>query len=64
MPRKSRFENKGAGKGVKDQLDRALLAHLYVDEGLSQQDIALRYGCTHQFISLLIKEYGIARPEH
>lgn len=61
--RKKRFENRGAGKGVKDRLDRATLSFLYVDEGLSQSDIARRYGCTRQFISLLLHEYGIARPQ-
>lgn len=62
MTRKPRFENKGAGKGVKQQLDRATLSYLYVDEGLSQAEIARRYGCTRQFISLLLAEHGIARP--
>jgi hypothetical protein len=62
LPRKKRFENRGAGKGVKEQLDRSTLSYLYVDEGHSQSDIARRYGCTRQFISLLLQEYGIARP--
>lgn len=62
MTRKQRFENRGAGKGVKEQLDRPVLAHLYVDEGLSQSEIAQRYGCSRQFISLLLAEYGIGRP--
>lgn len=62
MTRKKRFENKGAGKGVKEQLDRAVLSYLYVDEGLSQAEIARRFGCTRQFISLLLSEYRIARP--
>lgn len=62
MTRKQRFENKGAGRGIKQQLDRATLSHLYVDEGLSQAEIADRYGCTRQFISLLLAEHGIARP--
>jgi DNA-binding transcriptional regulator LsrR (DeoR family) len=62
MPRKQRFENKGAGKGVKHQLDRATLSYLYVDEGLSQAEIARRYGCTRQFISLLLAEHSIVRP--
>jgi transposase-like protein len=62
VPRKKRFENRGAGKGVKERLDRATLARLYVDEGLSQAQIARGHGCSHQFISLLLTEYGIARP--
>ena len=63
MPRKKRFENRGAGKGVKERLDRVTLSYLYVDEGLSQSEIARRYGCTRQFISLLLIEYGVARPQ-
>ena len=60
-PRKKRFENRGAGKGIKDQLDRSTLSRLYVDEHLSQADIARRYGCSHQYISVLLMEYGITR---
>jgi len=60
MPRKERFRNVGAGKGVKALLDRETLRHLYVSQGLSQAQIAQRYDCTPQFISLLLREYGIA----
>ncbi|HEX8918962.1 MAG TPA: hypothetical protein VF898_10700 [Chloroflexota bacterium] len=61
MPRKPRFRNVGAGKGIKDQLDRATLQRLYVEETLSQSAIARRYGCTPQFVSLLVSEYGLRR---
>lgn len=59
MPRKPRFRNVGAGKGVKDRLDPETLSALYHEEGLSQAQIARREGCTPQFISLLMIEYGI-----
>lgn len=59
MPRKSRFRNTGAGKGVKEELDRESLRRLYVVDGLTLAAIASRYDCTPQFISLLLKEYGI-----
>lgn len=63
MPRKERFRNVGAGKGVKQQLDPATLGRLYLDDGLTQTAIAQRYGCTPQFISLLLAEYGISSPK-
>lgn len=59
MPRKTRFRNVGAGKGVKLRLDAKTLRELYCDRGLSQAEIALREGCTPQFISKLMIEYGI-----
>jgi hypothetical protein len=59
MPRKQRFRNVGAGKGVKQQLDPETLRHLYLEDGLTQAMIADHYGCTPQFISLLLAEYGI-----
>lgn len=62
MPRKERFRNVGAGKGVKETLDAATLRDLYVQQRLTQREIARRYGCTPQFVSLLVHEYGIARP--
>jgi hypothetical protein len=61
MPRKPRFRNTGAGKGVKEQLDAATLRHLYIELGLTQTAIAERYACTPQFISLLVREYGLVR---
>jgi hypothetical protein len=61
MPRKPRFRNTGAGKGVKEELDAATLRHLYVELGLTQTAIADRYGCTSQFISLLVRDYGLRR---
>lgn len=61
MPRKPRFRNTGAGKGIKERLDPATLTALYCDDGLSQADIAGRYGCSPQFVSLLLREYGIRR---
>lgn len=61
MPRKERFRNTGAGKGVKARLDAATLSDLYVQQRLSQTTIAARYGCTPQFVSLLLREYGIRR---
>lgn len=64
MPRKERFRNVGAGKGVKEQLDALTLRRLYVDERLTQAEIARRYECTPQFVSLLIREYGLARTPH
>lgn len=59
MTRKQRFRNTGAGKGIKQQLDPGTLRRLYVDDGLTQAEIARRYGCTPQFVSLLLAEYGI-----
>jgi DNA-binding transcriptional regulator LsrR (DeoR family) len=61
MPRKPRFRNVGAGKGVKDQLDPDTLARLYLDESLPQSEIARRYGCSPQFISQLVHEYVLVR---
>lgn len=60
--RKTRFRNVGAGKGIKAELDRATLSRLYLHEGLTLAVIARRYDCTPQFVSLLLKEYGL-RPE-
>lgn len=59
MTRKRRFRNVGAGKGVKKQLDATILAELYLERGLTQAEIAYRYGCTRQFVSLLLSEYGL-----
>jgi DNA-binding transcriptional regulator LsrR (DeoR family) len=59
MTRKQRFRNVGAGKGVKDALDAATLRRLYVDEDLPQAEIARRYGCSRQFVSQLLHEYGL-----
>ncbi len=61
MPRKPRFENVGAGKGVKRLLDAETLRRLYCDERLTQTQIAQRYDCTPQFVSLLVREYGLKR---
>ncbi|HZU12044.1 MAG TPA: hypothetical protein VFB58_04320 [Chloroflexota bacterium] len=61
MPRKERFRNVGAGRGIKDRLDPVTLRALYVEERLTQAEIARRYGCTPQFISLLCREYGLNR---
>lgn len=61
MTRKPRFRNVGAGKGVKLALDSATLRQLYVEDRLSQAQIAARYDCSPQFISQLLHEYGIAR---
>lgn len=60
--RKPRFRNVGAGKGVKEQLSADVLRALYLEESLTQAQIARRYGCTPQFVSLLLREYGIGRP--
>lgn len=60
--RKPRFRNDGAGKGVKTLLDPATLHHLYVEERLSQSEIARRFDCSRQFVSTLLREYSIARP--
>jgi len=57
--RKQRFRNVGAGKGVKAELDRTTLSRLYLHEGLTLAVIAERYGCTPQFVSLLLREYGL-----
>ena len=62
MVRKQRFRNVGAGKGIKERLDAETLGRLYVDERLSQTEIARRFGCTPQFVSLLVREYGLRRP--
>lgn len=62
MPRKERFRNVGAGKGIKQQLDPDRLQRLYVKERQTLKQIANDYGCTPQFVSLLVKEYGIRRP--
>jgi transposase-like protein len=59
MTRKRRFQNAGAGKGVKHRLDRETLHRLYIEEGLTQTEIAKRYDCTPQFVSLLVREYGL-----
>lgn len=59
MPRKQRFRNVGAGKGVKDALDRETLRRLYVEEDLSQAEIARRYDCSPQFISQLLHQYDL-----
>lgn len=59
MVRKTRFKNVGAGKGVKEQLTEPTLRRLYVEEGLTQSAIARRYGCTPQFVSLLVADYGL-----
>jgi hypothetical protein len=55
--RKQRYRNVGAGKGVKAQLDPDTLQRL-LDEGKTQAAIAADYGCTPQFVSLLVQEYG------
>lgn len=62
MTRKERFRNKGAGRGVKDRLDPITLGALYCEQHLSQAEIARRYECTPQFVSLLLREYRITRP--
>jgi hypothetical protein len=62
MVRKVRFRNVGAGRGVKDRLDTETLRRLYVEEGLTQSEIARRHECSAQFVSLLLREYGIRRP--
>ncbi|GAC1641214.1 MAG: hypothetical protein NVS4B2_30710 [Chloroflexota bacterium] len=62
MPRKPRFRNIGAGKGVKEQLTAKRLHKLYVDDGLTQSAIAKQFGCTPQFVSLLLAEYGLRTP--
>ncbi|MGI8968360.1 MAG: hypothetical protein ACR2GA_04565 [Chloroflexota bacterium] len=61
MPRKTRYRNTGAGKGIKDQLNPALLLDLYCEQRLTQAEIARRFGCTPQFVSLLLREYDIKR---
>ena len=62
MPRKQRFRNTGAGKGVKDLLDSETLARLYREELMTQAEIARRFGCSPQFVSQLVAEYGLTRP--
>jgi hypothetical protein len=59
--RKTRFRNVGAGKGVKDALDAATLRELYLVQSLTQAEIGRRYGCSPQFVSLLLREHGIRR---
>jgi len=59
--RKTRFRNVGAGKGVKQALDSETLRRLYIEEGRTQADIAREFGCTPQFVSLLVREYGLQR---
>jgi hypothetical protein len=59
--RKERFRNAGAGKGVKDRLDPVTLRRLYVAERRTQAQIAREYGCSAQFVSLLLREYGVER---
>lgn len=60
-PRKPRFRNVGAGKGVKLRLNAEVLRDLYVGQHLTQAEIARDFGCTPQFVSLLCQEYGIER---
>lgn len=59
MPRKPRFRNVGAGKGIKARLDPATLRELYHERAMTQAEIAHREGCSPQFISKLMREYGI-----
>ncbi len=61
LMRKARFRNVGAGKGVKQALDAETLRRLYVEGGRTQVDIAREFGCTPQFVSLLVHEYGLER---
>jgi hypothetical protein len=61
VTRKPRFRNVGAGKGVKEQLTEPALRRLYVEQRLTQSAIARRFGCTPQFVSLLVAEYGLQR---
>jgi hypothetical protein len=61
MPRKPRFRNTGNSRGIKESLDPDTLAHLYREERLTQTQIARTYGCTPQYVSLLLHEYGIER---
>ena len=61
MARKPRFRNVGAGKGIKAQLDAATLEDLYVHRSLTQAEIARHFGCSPQFISQLVHEYGFSR---
>jgi hypothetical protein len=64
MSRKERFRNTGAGKGVKEQLDPLTLRRLYVDEGRTQAAIGRTYHCSAQYISQLLREYGISRERY
>jgi hypothetical protein len=65
MPRKERFRNDGAAKGVKERLQPDVLRRLYVEQGLTQAIIAERFGCSPQFISRLVAEYNLQRvPGH
>jgi hypothetical protein len=59
MPRKERFRNLGANKGIKQQLDPVILRRLYLDDGMSQSAIARGFSCSPQFVSQLLHEYGI-----
>lgn len=59
MVRKQRFRNVGAGKGIKEQLNPDTLRRLYFEQKLCQASIARQYGCTPQFVSLLLHEYGL-----
>lgn len=61
LMRKPRFRNVGAGKGVKQELDAETLRRLYMEDGRTQADIAREFGCTPQFVSLLVHEYGLER---
>lgn len=63
LNRKTRFRNVGAGKGVKALLDAPALRRLYVEEGLSQRDIASRYDCSRQYVSALLRAHGISRKK-
>jgi hypothetical protein len=56
--RKPRNRNVGAGKGVKSRLDPDTLEAL-LRASRSQRSIAEEYGCTPQFVSLLVHEYGL-----
>ena len=59
--RKTRFRNVGACKGVKEALDAKTLRRLYIEERRTQADIAREFGCTPQFVSLLVREYDLRR---
>jgi hypothetical protein len=56
--RKPRYRNVGAGKGIKERLDHETLEALLAKRR-TQRSIAEEFGCTPQFVSLLVHEYGL-----
>ena len=51
-------------RGLSEELSRSKLRELYVEDGQSTTDIARAYGCTRQYVSLLLQRCGIRRKSY